>query len=304
MISAMSLLVSPVLAQRSGSSGGSAAIAPTFVEQHEARVREFESALEHARRGDDEAAIAAARKALAPSEDFSVFRLRWNDYVMANVAFWQGDLDALIHHRDQVAAGNDFSANEGNVGSLNSLIESLLRETDPAAARSPAISVPSPSPPGYSWVFVPGTLAALPRPDGWYVTIEEDGGTIACFITLENLQEAGRFETGLSLNFVRGVSASTGASASTYAASVIANLSDTYASLIEPTRGQIAPGLIGYGIRYRAVVNDEAVIVHSQLLADDTRDTVRFIVFESPEATWDAMWTFGEIMVSPWLLGR
>lgn len=172
-----------------------------------------------------------------------------------------------------------------------------------AGAQEPGIPAADP-PEGFAWVAVGGTKSALLRPDGWNVTIEEQDGTIAAFVTLEDWQGEEKFETGLSFNFITGVLQKTGAPARTYAASIVVNLAETYETLIEPSGSEVAPGLFGYVVRYRAVVDGAAVIVHAQLLADNVTDNVRFAVFESPEDVWDEMWEYGQTIVSPWILER
>src|SRR5512139_2909418 len=74
-----------------------------------------------------------------------------------------------------------------------------------ARAQEPEFQVSDP-PPGYSWVLIPGTSTALLRPEGWFLKTEAANDTIATFITRENLQERAEFETGLTFNFVRGIS--------------------------------------------------------------------------------------------------
>ncbi|HWN38581.1 MAG TPA: hypothetical protein VNP02_08800, partial [Gammaproteobacteria bacterium] len=90
----------------------------------------------------------------------------------------------------------------------------------PAQAQEPEFQVSAP-PPGYSWVFIPGTSTALLRPDGWFLKTEAANDAIASFITRENLQERGEFETGLAFNFVRGISKKSRTSAIKYAVAFI-----------------------------------------------------------------------------------
>ena len=163
-------------------------------------------------------------------------------------------------------------------------------------AQQPEFEVSAP-PPGYSWVFIPGASTALLRPDGWFVKTDVANDTIAGFITLENLQERGEFETGLTFSFVRGISKKSRTSAIKYAVAFIHEAATTKEVLLEPWGNELAPDLLGVGLRYREGTGDTAVIVQNYLIADDAGDTVRFFVFKSPEANWDAMWKFGETMM-------
>jgi len=165
-----------------------------------------------------------------------------------------------------------------------------------AQAQEPEFEVSAP-PPGYSWVFIPGTATALLRPDGWFLKTETVNDTIASFITREDVQDGGEFETGLTFNFVRGISKKNRTSAIRYALKFINEAATKKEVLLEPWGNELAPGLLGAGIRYREAKGDSAVIVQHYLIADDAGDSVRFFVFESPESDWDAMWKFGETMM-------
>ena len=73
--------------------------------------------------GDSETAIVYSKQVLSESEDFSVRPLRWNDYVLATIAFLEKDMDALMLHRDRVEAGTEFAGNAMNLKLLNALIK-------------------------------------------------------------------------------------------------------------------------------------------------------------------------------------
>jgi hypothetical protein len=163
-------------------------------------------------------------------------------------------------------------------------------------AQEPEFEV-SAAPPGYSWVFIPGTSTALLRPDGWFLKTEAANDTIASFITRENLQERGEFETGLAFNFVRGISKKSRTSAIKYAVAFINEAATTKQVLLEPWGNDLAPGLLGVGIRYREMTGDTALIIQNYLIADDAGDSIRSFIFKSPESDWDAMWKFGETMM-------
>ncbi len=95
-------------------------IAATGATEHSLRWHIAQLRAEH---GDYASAIDYARRSLAKTEDFQVRPLRWNDYVLAVIAFLEGDRQALIEHRDKVAAGVDaFWGNELNLKILDALI--------------------------------------------------------------------------------------------------------------------------------------------------------------------------------------
>lgn len=73
--------------------------------------------------GDYEQAIEYANSVLLEEEDFAVRALRWNDYVLATIAFLGKDKEALVHHRNQVEKGvGEGAGNELNLRLLDSLI--------------------------------------------------------------------------------------------------------------------------------------------------------------------------------------
>ena len=76
--------------------------------------------------GDDAEAIRYARASLRENEDLSEHPLRWNDYVLATIAFLEKDREALIDHRDRVAEGVDeHRGNAMNLRLLDAMIENF-----------------------------------------------------------------------------------------------------------------------------------------------------------------------------------
>lgn len=57
--------------------------------------------------GDYASAITHARQSLRPAEEQAAHPLRWNDYVLAVVAFLEGDRPRFDHHRELVASSVD-----------------------------------------------------------------------------------------------------------------------------------------------------------------------------------------------------
>jgi hypothetical protein len=69
-------------------------------------------------------AIAAAKGSLDPKEDLAKDPFRWNDYVLATIAFLERDRAALQRHRDRVAAGRDaYMGNALNLKLLDALVK-------------------------------------------------------------------------------------------------------------------------------------------------------------------------------------
>ena len=72
-------------------------------------------------------AVKYARESLREDEDLSRHPLRWNDYVLATIAFLEKDREALVMHRDRVAEGVD--AHRGNAMNLR-LLDALIENFD------------------------------------------------------------------------------------------------------------------------------------------------------------------------------
>ena len=62
-----------------------------------------------------------------------------------------------------------------------------------------AIDLP-PSPPNFAWQEIPELKAAFLRPNGWFFKREEAKGTLAYFITKQDIGKGGEFQTGLTIN--------------------------------------------------------------------------------------------------------
>lgn len=73
--------------------------------------------------GDYPTAIDFSKQVLSESEDFSLKPLRWNDYVLATIAFLEKDMDALELHRNRVAEATDYAGNAMNLKLLDALVK-------------------------------------------------------------------------------------------------------------------------------------------------------------------------------------
>jgi hypothetical protein len=96
--------------------------------------KDFTSALtwhvaqQRALQGKNVMAAQYARMTLKEMEDFATQPLRWNDYVLATIAFLEHDLAKLKRHRNKVAeAKESFWGNEMNLKVLDKLVEPLAR---------------------------------------------------------------------------------------------------------------------------------------------------------------------------------
>ena len=108
-----------------GCHGEAADLIEAYLEHNEASERSliWHVAQMRAMAGQTDAAIAAARKSLKDSEA-GQGAFRWNDYVLATIAFLEKDRNSLKRHRDAVASMAE--AHRGNAVNLK-LLDALVR---------------------------------------------------------------------------------------------------------------------------------------------------------------------------------
>jgi len=67
-----------------------------------------------------------SKTVIKDKEDYDKNALRWNDFVLANIAFFEKDKQKLMQHRNVVAAAKDAHfGNQLNTKFLDSLIKNF-----------------------------------------------------------------------------------------------------------------------------------------------------------------------------------
>lgn len=176
------------------------------------------------------------------------------------------------------------------------LVAALLGTIAVAALAADAVKLPDP-PDGYRWVRYEEGKSAYLRPDGWFVKTEVEGRTASLFISKENIDARGEFETGLTASIIGDFKARIGVVPSRYAAIYISELTRLKPDVVERFEEPAVDGYVGLGVRYRDEEREPAILVHTRVLADDTADVLRLVIFEAPESEWTAAWAHGEKMV-------
>jgi hypothetical protein len=92
-------------------------------------------AQQRAQQGDTAEAIRYAKGTLDPHEDLAKHPLRWNDYVLATIAFLQHDRAALVAHRDRIAEGAAYGGNAINLRLVDALVANFDAGYADAVAR-------------------------------------------------------------------------------------------------------------------------------------------------------------------------
>jgi len=158
-----------------------------------------------------------------------------------------------------------------------------------------------PPPSGYTWQRLPTIKGALMKPDGWFFKSDKKGLTEGFFITMEDIDKSGSFQTGLTLNCVHDVPKTTGHIPSVYAKS----LADAAAAKFElKDRSDLVQGPFrGVKFQYVSAPKDkESVTIYQLLIANDKTGTLYMVMLESPTKTWDQTWKTGEVILKKMLI--
>lgn len=62
----------------------------------------------------------------------------WNEFLEANIAFFERDLDTLKRQREQLARGSDYSPNRKNLRVVDSLIAHFNQSYEDAYSATPS----------------------------------------------------------------------------------------------------------------------------------------------------------------------
>jgi len=174
------------------------------------------------------------------------------------------------------------------------LVVAILAAAALAGAAEP-VKLPDP-PEGYRWLRYEEGKSAYLRPEGWYVKTEVEGKTASLFISKENIDKRGSFETGLTVHIIGEVEQRAGVTASKYATAYVEELAKAK-SVVERAGTPTQDGYTSVSVRYRDATRPPTILVHTHVLADDTADVLRIAIFEAPESEWDSAWTHGERLV-------
>jgi hypothetical protein len=167
----------------------------------------------------------------------------------------------------------------------------LLVLATPALRPVAAIDLPS-APTGFSWQEIPELKAALLRPEGWFFKREESKGTLAYYITKEDIAKTGEFETGLTVNVFRLKKDK----AVDRAKAMIDSVALKYHG--EQWSKEVGP-FQEFGCSYKVTDASGTIVSQSLAIANSKTNTMYLFIFESPETEWNSAWKIGhQIMES------
>jgi hypothetical protein len=162
------------------------------------------------------------------------------------------------------------------------------------AALSGAEQPDLPAPPdGFQWKWCDKVGVGLPQPTGWFFKSQSENGTDAFFVTKEDIETEGEFQTGLSLNVISRASRSGIPTASEYALRLASRGIEDKASVLDV----IPLSDIGHAKTVSYRIKARGSVIHHFLIADDG-DRVFIFIYESPQSEWDEAWKIGEQMLT------
>ena len=139
-----------------------------------------------------------------------------------------------------------------------------------------------PLPPGFSWQELPAIHAIFLKPDGWFFHQEMDNGTLAYFISKEDISKSGEFQTGLTINVFPKLRQG---SAIDRGRALVDNLVAKHPGSNHWDR-RIGP-FQEYGCNVTDTDQSGTTVTSTYVLANPKTNTLYLLIFESPQSTWD-----------------
>jgi hypothetical protein len=149
-----------------------------------------------------------------------------------------------------------------------------------------AIDVPPP-PTGFTWQEISELKAALLRPNGWFFKRQENKGTLAYFITKENIEINGQFQTGLTVNVFRLKKDRAVEKGKRF-------IEDLATRKHAEKWAQEAGPFKEFGCLTKDTDATGTIVMHTLMVANPKTNTLYLFIFESPEANWDSAWKIGK----------
>jgi hypothetical protein len=149
-----------------------------------------------------------------------------------------------------------------------------------------AMDLPKP-PEGFTWQEVPELKAAFLKPDGWFFKRESDKGTLAYFITKEDLTKGGQFNTGLTVNVFHFKQDS----AIEHGKDLIDKMASQHR--VKPW-SQSFGSFQEFGCLLKDTDTTGTIVMHALTVANPKTNTLYLFIFESPESDWDTAWKLGK----------
>jgi hypothetical protein len=152
----------------------------------------------------------------------------------------------------------------------------------------PLLALDLPKPPtGFTWQEIQELKAAFLKPNGWFFKRQEDKGTLAYFITKEDINQNGQFATGLTVNVFR-------LKKDTAAERGKALIDNMAAEKHVKTWTRTVGPFQEFGCEMKDTDATGTTVMSALTVANPKTNTLYLFIFESPESDWDAAWKLGK----------
>lgn len=124
--------------------------------------------------------------------------------------------------------------------------------------------------------------AVFLKPTGWFFHEEQNSGTLAYFISKEDISKGGEFQTGLTINVFPKLKQG---SAIERGKTLVDNIVAQHPGANHWDR-QLGPFQI-FGCNVTDTDNSETTVSMTYVLANPKTNTLYLLIFESPRNSWD-----------------
>jgi len=184
------------------------------------------------------------------------------------------------------------------------LVTALLLSLGHAQERKPANETELPRPPnGYRWERFTEIQSAFLCPTNWHRFHKAGSNSHTYVLSLESVREKGSFETGLTVQAIKGLQKYKGMPPSSFAIGM-AQMTLEKKENTKLSKHDLSSGPFkAFGLRYRnAPEVAKPIIIHQVCIANDKQDTLFIVTLESLESSWNATWKLGELMLKQFLI--
>ena len=146
------------------------------------------------------------------------------------------------------------------------------------------------APAGFNWQEIPELKAAFLKPNGWFFKREEVNGTLAYFITREEITESGSFQTGLTVNvFHLNKGSATERGKRLISNMALKHHADTWQQSSGPFRK--------FGCFVRDTDSSGTTAMQAVTIANEKTNTLYLFIFESPLSDWETAYKIGKVLM-------
>ena len=144
-----------------------------------------------------------------------------------------------------------------------------------------------PAPSEFTWKSVDSINSHFLFPDGWHYSERTNENSRGIAFSKENVEKTGIFETGFTIQVIKGLKEKTGVSPLLFGVERGIEITERPENTVAFTEEKSVGPLKGfvYHMNSRPKIA-KAITVYSLYLANDAKDTLWIFTFESPESEW------------------